>query len=402
MIDISGLKYYIFDNLELTGLCENRVITGGGQEDQGADTYVRYGSLGGPATFQNLYIHGWSHRRFAGGNGNTNCTAGAVCFNIFAFQGSVMTGRVGETLDHDVVDGEDADPIGGGLCFGGMYDVAYSVFRYTSQCIGATHSFHDNLYEYFYENGHSNMFEEVGGLSGTNAIYDNVFRHVQNYCASGCGIGLWFDPPVGTTDYFFNNLYYDEGNIELWIVGQNNQNAGTGVIFNNTIEFTNSGTQITGSATHNSVALNSTNNHFITDNSSGPILTSTFTSFSQTTPLVMNHSTATSGGYTSSQAYAYSPISASSPTLGAATNENASNRAFCSALASAGLPDAASACQSDTRYACKYDAANHTVNCPARAATKRSTAGPWAIGAFEFRTQGAPPAPPTGLGAVVH
>ena len=401
MLDISGLQYYTIDNLEMTGLCENHTISGGGQEVQGDDTYLRYGSLRAPSTFQNLYIHGWTHTQFAGANGGPNCTTGVVCFNIFAFQGSVINGSIGETLAYDVVDGEDADPIGGGVCYGGMYDVAYSAFRYTSQCIGATHSFHDNLYEYFYENGHSNMFEEVNGLSGTNAIYNNVFRHVENGCSSGCGVGLWFYPPAGTTDYFFNNLYYDEGSIELWIIGQNNQNAGTAVMFNNTVEFSSSGAQITGSATHNSVTLKSINNHFITDNSNGPIQTSTFTSATETTDLKMNHSTATTDGYASSQNYAYSPTSASSPTVGAGTNENGSNGAFCSALTSAGLSDAANVCQSDTRYACSYDSANHAVTCPSRTPNARPATA-WAVGAYEFNTQDPPPAPPTGLAAAVQ
>lgn len=406
MIELSGLKYYILDNLELTGLCESQP----GQA-QGSNTYVRYGGLcnsgcsgSAPAsTFQNLYIHGWSHLQYAGYNGGPNCTGSTHCFNIFAFQGSAIGGAlVGETLAYDVVDGADSDPVGAGVCYGGMFNVEYSAFRYTSQCIGATHLFHDNLYEYFYENGHSNMFEEVAGISGTNAIYNNVFRHVESGCPSDCLIGLWFDPPSGTTDYFFNNLYYDEGAIELWIVGQNNQNAGTGIIFNNTVEFTNSGTQITGSATHNSVTVNSANNHFITDNPSGPFAKSTFTSLTETTDLTMNHSTATTDGYTSSETYPYSPTSASSPTVGTGTNENASNGAFCSALADAGLSAVATACQSDTTYACSYNTTTNTVSCPARSVTARPTTAAWDIGAYEYNTQDPPPAAPTGLTAVVQ
>lgn len=397
MFDISGLKYYIIDNLEMTGLCQ-AASTG---QTQGDNTYVRYGSLGGPATFQNLYIHGWTHLQYVGPNGGSACNSG-FCFNIFTFQGSVISGSIGDTLAYDVVDGSDSDPIGAGVCYGGLWNVEYSAFRYTSQCIGSTHTFHDNLYEYFYENGHSNMFEEVVGVSGTNAIYNNVFRHVESGCTSGCGIGLWFDPPAGTADYFFNNLYYDEGNIELWIVGQNNQNAGTGVIFSNTVEFTNSGTQITGSATHNSVTVNSANNHFITDNPNGPFATGTFTSLTETTDLTMNHATAAADGYTSSESYAYSPTSANSPTVGAGTNENASNGAFCSALANAGLSAAATACQSDTTYACTYDTANNSMTCPARTVTARPPTGAWDIGAYEFNTQDPPPNPPTGLNAVVN
>ena len=108
------------------------------------------------------------------------CNGSVVCFNIFIFNGSVTGGSVGEIVHNNVVDGSDSDPAGAGVCFGGFYDVAYNAFRYTSQCIpGQFHVFHDNLYEYFYENGHSNVLEMMAESSPANAVYNNVLRHIE-------------------------------------------------------------------------------------------------------------------------------------------------------------------------------------------------------------------------------
>ena len=393
IVDMTYRQYYVFDNFEMTGLCSNKL----GQPE--GDVYIRYGSAQAPLSFQNLYIHGWSHLAFQATNGS-DCT-GKACFNILAFKGSVNNGTVGESIHNNVVDGSDSDPIGAGICQGGFYDVAYNVFRYTSQCIPSTaHLFHDNLYEYFYENGHSNMLEDVGESSPVNAFYNNIFRHVENTCSSGCGVGLDLTPAVGTTDYFFNNLYYDEGAIEQFIVGQNHANVGTYELFNNTIEFTGSGNNISCSATGNSGAVNSANNHFITNNSGGAYASSCSAApLSQKTDLIMSHATATTDGYTSSEAFVYSPSSNNLPTVSAGTNENASNGALCSALSSSGLSAAAAACQSDTAYGCNYNSSGHSVSCPARPTNARPATAAWDIGAYLY---GSSVAPPSGLVATAN
>src|SRR6185437_4772874 len=90
------------------------------------------------------------------------------------------------------------------------------------------------------------------------------------------------------------------------------------------------------------------------------------------TEQTMSHAIATTNGYTSSQLFAYSPVSATAPTVGTGTNR----QSYCNALSSAGLTDAATACQSDTGYACSYNTSDHTMNCPTRSATARPT-GAW-------------------------
>jgi hypothetical protein len=392
MIDISGLQYYIIDNLELTGLCQNST----GQPS--TDNYVRYGSLRNPVTFQNLYIHGWTHVQYAAQNSSPTCNTG-VCFDIFAFQGGVASPGPGDILRYDVVDGTDSDPEAGGLCFKGFYDVAYSAFRYVSTCLpGALHSFHDNLYEYFYENGHSDMlaFSENSGV--TDVVYNNIFRHVDTVGAGGTPL-LWPNPPSSTAVYIFNNLIYDLGSLNcVFCIGNNGSSYGNHFIFNNTLQ-TSVNQPLFSCQYLSGGALVDANNHFVDD---GSVYTSPCNNKTTTTHLVQTNAQATTAGYTSSQANAYSPTLSGSPTVGTGTNENASNGALCSALSNAGLSDAANACQSDTAYACTYSASTHTMSCPAQTVTARPPSGTWDIGAYEYNTQDPPPTPPTGLTATVH
>jgi hypothetical protein len=382
-VSFNWVQYYYFDNFEMVGMCEST-----SQSGFGWNSYILYESVHGPITITNVYIHGWSHTQFAGPNGNSVCNGtGAVCFDIYAFQGTpYSTGIASGYLAQDVVDGSDSDPVGGGVCDGGLHIAAYSMFRYTSQCIDSDlHTFHDNIYEYFFENGHSNVLEEVGVWNGTtNAIYNNIFRHLETTGGTH-GVGIWLGPPVGTTDYLFNNLIYDEGEMELINVGSNNNNIGTQAWFDNTLEL-DAGNGFGCRATGYTYPLVSTNNHFITDSSS-PFASACRSQMTSVTNLRMKHSSARSHGYTASETYAYSPISSASPTVGAGTNEGTKNSAFCSALSTAAssdstLSDAASACMYDTRYACTYNSTNHTVSCPARTAVARSSNGAWDVGAY--------------------
>jgi len=251
------------------------------------------------------------------------------------------------------------------------------------------HLYHDNLYEYWYEDGHGNVLESVGDPSGTNATYNSVFRHINVFNDPGDPL-FWPAPPVGTLDYFFNLLLYDVGSMEYFNAGQNNSNEGAIVLFNNTFQ-TNVNTGISCSATGNSSSLTVANMHYIADfppflNPTGncqPWIVSNVTNLSET------NSAATSAGYTPSEAYAYSPAGSNSPTVGAGTNEGSVNGAFCSVLATAAgldptLSGAAAACQSDTTYACIYNTTNHTVTCPVRIPVARPTDGAWDIGAYQY------------------
>ena len=220
---------------------------------------------------------------------------------------------------------------------------------------------------------------------------------------------FWPFPPPGTADYWFNNLSYDVTNMEYFNIGQNApQTAGQGqlVVFNNTFQNNVlSGGGIFGCTSSYPFTWTAANNHYITQGSSAYNSTQCTTGGNgDTTSLLMNNSTATSDGYMSSQAYAYSPTSSSSPTVGAGTNEGTINGAYCTALSNAGLSAAAASCQSGTTYACSYNSTSHTMSCPGQAAVARPPSGGWGIGAYQYSTGvlGSNPAPPTSLTAAAQ
>jgi len=400
-VDLDWVGYYIFDNFEMAGLCQNS--TG---QPWGHDIYLGYHSVHGPQTFLNDYIHGWTHTQFAASN--SHCTSGQVCWNTYVFQGAGNTSSiVPDFLQYIVVDGLDSDPVGAGLGFPGAYYIAYSVFRYQSMCLPySLHVFHDNLYEYLFENGHTDMLLTNGMWNGTDVLYNNIFRHLETSGGNG-GVGVWLNPPTGTTSYFFNNLIYDEGAMEVYNIANPETNASIGFqeLFNNTLEFSDS--NIIGCCTGYTCQFGAANNHFITDSSGFYNAACASQITSNVTNLQMTHSTATSNGYTASETYAYSPTGGSGPTVGAGTNEGSLNAAYCTALSTAAssdpmLLDAATACLSDTRSACTYNSTSHTVTCPARTVITRPTSAKWDIGAYQSGDPPPAPQPPTNVQAAAH
>ncbi len=397
MIQLSGQKFITIDNFEMLGLCESA------PNDAQQDTYIRYGYAIGPV-FTNLYIHGWTHVQF-----NCSGTTG-LCFNTFAFQGGAGgMGLPSDTISNVVVDGSDSDPGGAGVCYCDFWNVSDSVFRYVSQIVDRLpHVYHDNLQEYWYEPGdnsaHGNLWESVGDAPGTNAFYNNIFRHVcsiQGSCPHGI-VGIWPAIPLGNTDYFFNNLCYDCNTAGNYLdIGQNDRNQGTFVFFNNTFEIPTVTNPIVQCAAKGySSPFVAANNHYILEGSSPYSSSSTCKAEGGTfvTELAMNHATATSDGYTNAETYANSPTSSGDPTVLAGTNQ----QSYCTALSNAGLSDAAKTCQSDTSYSCTYNSSNHTVSCPARTVDARPGSGNWDIGAYEYGNSLPPPNPPTGLTATVQ
>jgi len=408
IIDVSGLAYYIIDNFEMTGLCMSDVGQPGGR-----DTYISYHSVcnqscsgsNPPLIITNNYIHGGSHLKYAAMNGSAGCNGSTVCFDLWAFQGGIINVSVGETIQNNVVDFADSDPVGEGLCFGGFYNVAYNVFRYTTQCLpNPLHTFHDNLYEYFFENGHSNVMENIGESTGVNAVYNNVFRHIEANLKTNGGIFLWLAPPTsGTTDYIFNNVAYDVGNLEYANIGgtAGNNAKGNYTFFNNTWQ-SNVPQPILRCAGYTNGAVTDTNNHYIDDQNylGGPCSTLT-----TTTPLAQTNAQADSNvsahfdQYSASEPLGYSPVVSTNSTVVAGTNGYSS---MCGALGTAGLAAAQTACGSSVTYACSYAGNGAAPVCPAGTLNARPPSGVWDVGAYEFNSQNPPPNPPTGLTAVVN
>jgi len=403
LVDVGFSKYVIVDNFELTGLCQNHVGQPGG-----FDSFVNYAGAQAPVYFTNLYTHGASHLQFAGINGGPSCTGSTVCINLNAFYGSVGSGTVGETVAFNVVDFSDSDPAGENLCQCGFYNVSYNAFRYTTQGLMSTlHTFHDNLYEYFFEDGHSNLIESKE--TATAAIYNNLFRHVANLLSSSGPVFLWLGPQTGVTDYIFNNVAYDVGAVEYFNMGGVGltTNNGSYTLFNNTWQSNVNQPILRCNGSPVGTVLD-TNEHFIDDGGpylgpSGQSSTIGCTGGSGTTltSLLMTNAKATSDGYTSSQTYSYSPATSGSPTVGVGTSEQSS---YCSTLSGSSdslIQAAGTACQSDTTYACTYNLTAHAISCPARTIVARSTS--WGIGAYQsFGVQAGAPTPPSDLTVAVQ
>jgi hypothetical protein len=400
-----------FDNFEMMGMCQaayNPFTYDTFIVDAGA-TY---------SLFSNLYIHGWTHKQFSCSLVNGQATG--MCYGANIFTGTQGSGfQLGMQYQYLVVDGSDSDPTSWATFYDGMYDVSYSVFRYSSQMIGQLcHLFHDNLVEYWFDPGdgqaHGNILECVSEPGGANALYNNVFRHL-----SPDGIGqvlFWPIPcytagiPAGTcngpsTDYVFNNVFYDVGAAgagNYFDIGQNGSNQGILNIFNNTFEQTASNTVLSVLSCPSSFLhpFTEANNYYISEYN--PYYTTPCNGRTSLTSLIQTHSLASAQGFTSSETFPFSPAVANTSTAGTGTNLGTLNNAFCSALSSAGLTGAATACQSDTTFACTYNISNHTVVCPARTPIPRPPSAGWDIGAYQYGTTRSVPLPPTQVTVVVQ
>jgi hypothetical protein len=390
LVDIGFSEYVVFDNFTLTGLCLSHVGQPGGD-----DTYIRYGSAQAPIYLLDNYIHGASHLHYAALNGSVGCTSSVVCINLNAFDGSVNNGSVGETIAFNAVDFSDSDPGGENLTQGGFYNVGYNYFGYTTQALPTTlHWFHNNLYEYFFENGHSNMIESEDA-TGTNAIDNNIFRHVETYVSSGGGVLLWPGPVATTdTDHIFNNLIYDVGALEYFNIG------GEGITFNdghyiayNNLFQSNVAQPILRCDQQSTGTTVDTNNHYIDDET--PYVTCA--SLTKTTSLCQSN---TSGGtsatcptysdanitphfdrYTGSETYPYSPVASTNSTVVAGTNKYS---AYCGALGTAGFTGAQADCESDVSPGISYNYSTHVVSAPTRTTNARPTSAAWDIGPYQY------------------
>jgi hypothetical protein len=133
------------------------------------------------------------------------------------------------------------------------------------------------------------------------------------------------------------------------------------------------------------------NNHCVTEGSNA--IDPNFANYgtlTNTNNLAMSHATSTSDDYTSSQTYAYSPTSGSSPTVSAGVNLTSS------------WPSGFS--PTSTGYGCTYNNASSPVGvaCPADTETARPTSAAWDVGAYQYSSAASAPNPPTGLTGVVQ
>jgi hypothetical protein len=384
-------SFVTMDGFEFVGACNNNAGNPYGQ-----DILVSSNSSH-DLLYNNLYIHGWTHQQF---------TPPCDCANLHVFGGSNGSGTiVNDVFQNIVVDGSDSDPQGMSAFYDGMYDIHNSVFRYVTQGIAKyNHTLHDTWFDHWYAvgdgNSHSNLYESTGEPPESGAYYNNLFTNVYTAGTFTSGqVVIWPWPTPGFTDYWFNNIFSNVIAGGNWFdMGQNGSAQGTLTIFNNTFEAPDSSTPLSCGSTQPD-ALNAINNHYITQAASPYASNCSGHTINKVTERLMTNAEATAAGYTSAQNYVYSPTAANSPTVGAGTNEEA----LCTAMASAGLMDAAIACRSDTRYACTYNSSNHTVTCPARTVVARPSSTAWNVGGYQYSgTQASALNPPTALVATVQ
>src|ERR1700685_2084990 len=398
-----------FDSFELTGLCGS---TSQGNPNHGS-TYLlatNWGSsdASGDIIYNNLYIHGWTVTSLV----NTDST---VCTAL----GGDPTLR--QSIMHLVIDGADSFPQG---CvwasFPSFFNFVDSIVRNTMDGVGQNcHNIHDVIFEdqpAILTGGHQNVLEcnndYPGGApnqrsSTVNVIYNTVMRH------SNSNVDWWVCPTT-VPEYWFNNIMYDVKG-EGWAIagppGYSCSNSGGQFMFNNTfLDAAAHPCHLTGSNNTGGKYLTVYNEHLINTTWDGTGCTG---GASDPSNLSMSDAKATSQGYTTGNPGTYlpnncanegttpcAPTSASASTVAA----GGSRMAYCTTLASYSSEyaigtEAANACQYGTTDGCTYDSSRHAMSCPAQSAIARNSA--WDAGMYQYSTQN-PPAPPTGLQAIVQ
>ena len=234
-------------------------------------------------------------------------------------------------------------------------------------------SVHDNIVQNvvtsFDTSAHENALEE--NYSRNTTVYNNVFRHIGNG-----SLTLWLAPDSGYTAYAFNNVIYDTdvGNVLDFAASLQTKPSGFIVFWNNTVECgqdSNPNAVCAAGISAQMTAVTLQNNHFIT-NAANYWLTNGVTP-TQVSNLFQTKSAAASQGYTSSEAYAFSPTAAY-PT-DSTPGKGTSAAALCAA-------SGVSACNNDTAYGVIYNTANHTVTSPGRQSLAWKS--PPDIGAYSF------------------
>lgn len=229
------------------------------------------------------------------------------------------------------------------------------------------------------------------------------------------GVGMGVSHPV---DNIYNNVLYSNCPvpIELGTGGDPASTSGTANIYNNTLECNGNATVGSNAGGQclslylNFSTLTIANNHLICyqvvsgscESSSGtnsycvdvsPFTCGTHTvttlNYTQSSEVYQTVSTANGEGYTSSETYAYSPISSTNSTVTvSATNLTSS----CSSTV---------LLCSDTQYGSAQSSSNQSV--AGRTQNSRPSTGSWQAGAYTFGSSSSgQPAPPTGLLATVQ
>lgn len=387
-----------FDNFEITGFYWSGAACSGAPY---GDCGIFNAGQNSGQTFENLYVHGWSHD-------GTDHTSTAGVSMIFMFGGN------GQDTVHDSVF-VGTDVAGDHSMNVGFNGPGTAYDNYVQQVSSAFVVSNPRLYynnyiddigpaycnepfpEYAGNCTHENGFEDNGdtGLY----FYNNVITNVSG------GLALWVAPYPGYSAYLFNNLIYAVHDSQVMDMappvyngGANCPEGATGndyclaagnyYVWNNTVECGDDSTQynqcqsnvgLIGSGSTASL-FDYENNHFIAASTSsgcaqgsGAPKTCTFASSN----VVETLSQANGYGYTSSEKFPFSPVKLNAPTVGAGTNLSST------------ASGVAAAVTSDTTDSCTL-APGDVPRCPARIQVNRPGTGAWYVGAYESLLPGTP------------
>lgn len=403
---LGSASYLEVSNVEFKGYYLGAAAT--------SQTGFLYKGNGTNVLIHDLYMHGWTHLSGVA-EGSPGGNANAITCN--GSQSDLST-----KLYNNVVDGSDTDRQSFGALYtiGGCNDVYRNYFAWMPDAVNENGIilFHDNVESntgmmcYSGCGTHNNVMESNNDPVGGMFTYNNLFTFNAPNDYTG-GIVIQLAPKAGYTSYFFNNVViqgppYQANEIVCADPLVGSGSGSTCTIFNNTVEGGVDGGPPSGSIVRagsfnghtGPSAINLYNNHIISSNST--IITTKDCSNSPCTVTQIpspqtrqDLSTANSQGYTSKQAYAFSPTSTSDATVGKGVNESGLCATISNHNATAGA-----ACMEDTTYGIAYDSASHTVNGFARTPLPRPSSGAWDAGAYQFGATTGDPNPPSGLSAV--
>jgi len=404
IFNVEGIRYFILDNFEFTGLCATC-------KTEDCTAYVTVAGAvsgaGNPGAIENLYIHG-------------------LTYSTASFQDAIdgiheSDEQYGYTMQFNAMDGSDSD-YHALSCWGQQtagYALQYNVCRYAggTNVPDDCHYDHDNLYEYISNvtdgSTHTDALfcyaEYSGGPSNPNIFYNNIFRYIGTLDGTTLSYNFTIDTPHGQTDYVFNSVFHDLCGLFNTVSGcgsgsvSYNYNAmcdsggcGPTIMWNNTAEgalpsygyiWGNGGAM---------VAVTSVNDHWIVAGT-GPSASFSGPSYvTETVPVYQTISAANGQGYNSADDF--SPKASTNTTVTTSGTNETTGYCADSVLHNA----AAEAACTMGITGVSYNSTNHTVAYPAFAPVARPSSGGWNVGAYQFGVGTSLPNPPTNLSIVVQ
>lgn len=375
-------NYTIVDNIEFTGL----FWSGSPAYGTGVNIALGAGSpgIGTNDEIMNTYIHGWSHATHAGGTSENPC-------GILGDTG-IPNNNVNTIAHNNAIDGSDTDQASCSAFFGAPPYIQSNFVQYvtSSAVVNGTVLVDGNTFVNIEPSFDTSAHENGLEINASQAVQvsNNLIAHL------GPGVlAFWCAPYPTFTCTVFNNLIYDTdtGNVfdvapAVWTTGNCTKGAGvyctasgTTKAYNNTVECgpdSNPNAVCVAGIDSTATAVILENNHWITNATSpnGGMWSSSGPTPTTNTNLLQSKATASGQGYTSAEAYPFSPISpGSGSTVGAATNLTGS---LCGTFA---------ALCSDFTAGVFYNATTHVVTSGNRTATARpSTGASWDIGAYQY------------------